>query len=112
MWGSSFSGGLVVYAAEHDRRVKALHSQVPALDGRYDLIYFDTDPGESLAVLDHSERLLRKGGLLISANLFLGQFAPDMPGLETMAEYRLRILDAARWLTAYIPDGTSVSVRV
>ena len=85
---------------------------LPALDGLYDLIYFDTDPGESLAVLDHSERLLRKGGLLISANLFLGQFAPDMPGLETMAEYRLRILDATRWLTAYIPDGTSVSVRV
>jgi len=35
LWGSSFSGGLVVYAAEHDLRVKALHSQVPALDGRW-----------------------------------------------------------------------------
>jgi Dienelactone hydrolase and related enzymes len=35
LWGSSFSGGLVVYAAEHDPRVKALHSQVPALDGRW-----------------------------------------------------------------------------
>ena len=34
LWGSSFSGGLVVYAGEHDPRVKALHSQVPALDGR------------------------------------------------------------------------------
>jgi len=85
---------------------------LPALNGSYDLIYFDTDPGESLGVLNHSERLLRKGGLLISANLFLGQFAPEMPGLEKMAEYRLRILDAAQWLTAYMADGTSVSVRL
>src|SRR5262245_47369500 len=85
---------------------------LPALKGRYDLIYFDTDPAESLTVLDQSERLLRKGGLLISANLFLGQFAPDIPGLEKTAEYRLRILDAARWLTGYTTDGTSVSVRI
>lgn len=85
---------------------------LPALKGRYDLIYFDINPSESLLVLDHSERLIRKGGLLISANLFLGQFAPDIPGLEKTAEYRLRILDAARWLTGYMVDGTSLSVRV
>jgi pimeloyl-ACP methyl ester carboxylesterase len=35
LWGSSFSGGLVVWAAARDPRVKALHSQVPALDGRF-----------------------------------------------------------------------------
>ncbi len=34
LWGSSFSGGLVVYVAEHDSRVKAIHSQVGAMDGR------------------------------------------------------------------------------
>lgn len=34
LWGSSFSGGLVVYVAEHDARVKAIHSQVGALDTR------------------------------------------------------------------------------
>lgn len=33
--GSSFSGGLVVWAAARDPRVKALHAQVPALDGRW-----------------------------------------------------------------------------
>jgi alpha-beta hydrolase superfamily lysophospholipase len=32
LWGSSFAGGLVVYVAGHDRRVKAVHSQVGALD--------------------------------------------------------------------------------
>jgi dienelactone hydrolase len=35
LWGSSFSGGLVVWAAERDPRVKALHSQVGSLDGRF-----------------------------------------------------------------------------
>ncbi len=85
---------------------------LPALKGPYDLIFFDIDPVESLFALDHSERLLQKGGLLISANLFLGQYAPDIPGLEKTAEYRLRILDAARWVTAYTNDGTAISVRV
>ncbi len=34
LWGSSFAGGHVVYAAARDHRVKALVSQVPALDAR------------------------------------------------------------------------------
>ncbi|MBI3208104.1 MAG: alpha/beta hydrolase [Candidatus Solibacter usitatus] len=34
VWGSSFSGGLVVWAAARDARVKSLHSQVGSLDGR------------------------------------------------------------------------------
>jgi len=72
---------------------------LPALKGRYDLVYSDIEPSESLLVLDQSERLLRRGGLLISADLFLGQFAPTIPGREKTAKYRLRILDAARWLT-------------
>lgn len=35
LWGSSFSGGLVVWAAERDSRVKAIFSQVGSLDGRW-----------------------------------------------------------------------------
>ena len=35
LWGSSFSGGLVVWAAARDPRVKAIHSQVGSLDGRF-----------------------------------------------------------------------------
>ncbi len=34
LWGSSFSGGLVVYVAERDPRIRAIHSQVGAMDGR------------------------------------------------------------------------------
>ncbi len=35
LWGSSYSGGHVVYAAQHDPRVKATVSQVPAMDSRW-----------------------------------------------------------------------------
>ena len=35
LWGRSFSGGHVVYAAARDPRVKATGSQVPAFDGRW-----------------------------------------------------------------------------
>ena len=32
IWGTSFAGGLVIYVAGHDHRVKAVHSQVGPLD--------------------------------------------------------------------------------
>ena len=35
LWGSSFSGGHVLYAAARDPRVKATVSQVPSMDGRW-----------------------------------------------------------------------------
>lgn len=35
LWGSSLSGGLVVSVAARDHRVKAIHGQCPALDGRW-----------------------------------------------------------------------------
>lgn len=35
LWGTSYSGGHVVYAAAKDPRVKALVAQVPALDSRF-----------------------------------------------------------------------------
>lgn len=37
LWGSSLSGGLIVSVAARDSRVKAVHGQVPALDGRWAL---------------------------------------------------------------------------
>lgn len=84
---------------------------LPTLKDSYDLAYFDTDPAESLIDLEQFERLLNPGGLLISANLFLGQYAPELPGLEKTAEYRERILDNTRWLTSYLPDGTALSIK-
>lgn len=60
--------------------------------------------------LHHFLRLLRPGGLLVSANLFLAQFVPDLPGIPQMAEYRRQILEDDRLLTAMIPGGLALSV--
>jgi hypothetical protein len=38
LWGTSYSGGHVVYVAARDRRVRATVSQVPALDSRFVLL--------------------------------------------------------------------------
>lgn len=98
-----------------DDRIRVLEgvgaSVLAGLKDSYDLIYFDTDPAESLTDLAHFERLLKPGALLVSTNLFLGQYAPDLPGLERTAEYRRQILNSDRWLTAYLPDGTALSIR-
>ena len=82
------------------------------LKGPYDLIYFDGDPAEALADLDSFERIIRPGGLLISANLFLGAYDPNIPGLEKTAEYRKRITSGDRWMTAWLQSGSKAfSVR-
>jgi predicted O-methyltransferase YrrM len=82
---------------------------LPGLDGPYDLIFSNGDPGEMPLDLDHFLRLLRPGGLLVSANLFLTQFVPDLPGVDQMAEYRQRLLDDNRLLTAIVLGGLALS---
>jgi predicted O-methyltransferase YrrM len=83
---------------------------LPGLDVPYDLIFSDGDPEELPQDLDHFLRLLRSGGLLLSANLFLAQFVPDLTGIDQMAEYRQRLLDNSRLLTTIVPGGLAVSV--
>ncbi len=85
---------------------------LPRLTGPYDLIFCDGDIDEYLVDLDHFLRLLRPGGLLVTSNLFLGQHDPDLPGLEQAAAYRERILGEDRLLTAFLPTGLALSVRV
>lgn len=81
------------------------------LSGPYDLIFCDGDIDEYMVDLDHFLRLLRLGGLLVTSNLFLAQFAPDIPGLDQAAEYRRRILDDQRLITAFLRTGMALSVR-
>ena len=52
LWGSSYSGGHVVYAAQRDSRVKATVSQVPALDSRWVLL----GPGRKQTLDDATKR--------------------------------------------------------
>ena len=99
---------------DYERRVVIREGRgarvLPQLTGFYDLIFCDADIGEYLEDLNHFFRLLRPGGLLVSSNLFLGQYAPELPGLDQSAIYRLRLLDDERLLTSYVPGGLALSV--
>jgi dienelactone hydrolase len=55
LWGSSYSGGHVVYAAARDSRVKATVSQVPALDSRWVML----GPGARKQTLDEATKRAR-----------------------------------------------------
>jgi hypothetical protein len=94
--------GFVFYAAGRRRAPRARRAL------RSDLS--DGDPEEMPLDLEHFLRLLRPGGLLISANLFLAQFVPDLASVDQMAEYRQRLLDDGRLLTAMVPGGLALSV--
>ena len=86
-------------------------SVLPQLSGPYEFIFCDGDIDEYLVDLDHFLRLLELGGLLVTANLFLGQHDPDIPALDQAAAYRQRILDERRLVTAFLPTGLALSVR-
>jgi predicted O-methyltransferase YrrM len=83
---------------------------LPTLEPGYDAVFSDGEPGEFETDLDEFERLLRPGGLLVSANLFLGQYSNEVEGLEHAAAYRLRLLEADRYTTAILGDGLALSV--
>jgi predicted O-methyltransferase YrrM len=84
---------------------------LPTLEPGYDLIFSDGEPAEFETDLDQFERLLRPKGLLVSANLFLGQYSPDVEGMEHAAGYRRRLLNESSYATAILPDGLALSVR-
>jgi predicted O-methyltransferase YrrM len=90
------TGHVVVHAGEFE-------AVLPTLDPGYDLAFFDGfTPGKPLlAVLT---RLLRTGGMLISANL-------THEGSEA---YRDALFNERAWLTAFIDEEgeTAISVKV
>jgi predicted O-methyltransferase YrrM len=104
---------LEIARAGYGDRVRVICGQaadiLPGLSGPYDLIFADADPEEMPITFDHFLRLLRPRGLLVSANLFLAQFVPDLPGIERMAQYRQRIVDDERLLTAIVLGGLALS---
>jgi predicted O-methyltransferase YrrM len=81
------------------------------LDGLYDLVFCDADPVGYVDLLEEFLRLVRGGGLLVSANLFLAQFADDIRGLDELTRYRELIVDDARFQTAFVPGGMALSLR-
>jgi predicted O-methyltransferase YrrM len=83
---------------------------LPTLTGQYDLIFCDSDPDEYGTYPDHFLRLLKPGGLLITSNLFLGQYSLDIPGLDQAAAYREWLLAEERLLTSFLKGGMAISV--
>lgn len=92
----------------HPRRAIEI---LPELSGPFDLIFNDAELDEYDAMLDHFLRLLRPGGLLITSNLFLGQYTDDLPGIEQAVAYRRRIVEDPRMRTAFLRSGLALSVR-
>jgi predicted O-methyltransferase YrrM len=75
---------------------------LPRLSGSYDLIFADGyEP--SMKFLLHFERLLKKGGVLLTANLFL----KDPQG----GRYLRELLKSHRWQTGVFGD-TALSVKL
>lgn len=99
-----FGGRITVHA----RRASEM---LPELPGHFDLIFNDAELDEYEMMLGHFIRLLRPGGLLITSNLFLGQYTDDMPGIEQAVAYRRRILEDPRLRTAFMRSGLALSVR-
>jgi dienelactone hydrolase len=68
LWGSSYSGGHVVYAAARDPRVKCLVSQVPALDSRWVVL----GPQRALTLGEATRMARGEAGYPQPGTLFLG----------------------------------------
>ena len=77
----------------------------------YGFMFVDSDPDEYAASLAHLIRLLAPDGLLVTSNLFLAQYAPDIPGLEEAAQYRERISSDPQLRTVFLPSGLALTVR-
>ncbi len=95
-------------------RISVLQGHATAiLRGRttpYDLIFCDSDPDDFLEQLDQFLRLLSPQGVLVTSNLFLGQYVSELRGADQMAAYRERILADERLITAFLPHGLALSV--
>lgn len=88
-------------------RIEVVEGEWPAvlstLDPPYDVLSYDA----VIPTTDDLERftnLVGLGGILISSNLFLGQYAPDLRGLELGAIYRDELLNDDRWLTSFASE--------
>lgn len=86
-------------------RIHSYHGKaeaiLPTLETSYDIIFFD-GYAPSLKFLIHFERLLKKDGVLLTANLFV----KDPAG----GRYVRQLNDKKRWTTGYFAD-TALSVK-
>lgn len=89
LWGTSFSGGLAVYAATHDKRVKAVVVQAPGLWSGAERSAANPERWEQVASLLQSDRTERYRTGRIN---YIKVVAPDgepcvLPGVEPYHAY-------------------------
>src|SRR5260370_41771936 len=97
LWGSSLSGGLVVSAAEMDQRVKAVHSQVPALDGQW--------------TLADAERATTEKEAILRARGELGYPAPRANTVGKLIGAPIRMQFAAWFPVEYVDRAPNVAMQ-
>lgn len=103
-----------VRQAGYADRINIVHSRgldfLAGYDQQVDLIFCDCDIDEYGDYPAHVMRLLRVGGLLITANLFAGWYTPGMPGLDAAIAYRDQVLADDRLHTTFL-GSNALSLR-
>ncbi|MCX7977448.1 MAG: O-methyltransferase [Bdellovibrionaceae bacterium] len=87
-------------------------------EGPFDAVFIDANKAAYLHYLDWAESHLRRGGLLIADNVFLkGAVFGESTGfsekqVKVMREFNLRIADAQRYYTCFVPTGEGLAVAI
>jgi predicted O-methyltransferase YrrM len=89
------------YGEQMQLHVGDYRAVLPQLTGPYDLVFSDAAvPGPD--DLTQFARLVRRDGLLLTSNLFLGVYDPQHPDLPAGAVYRRQVLESEEWSTAFV----------
>ena len=104
-----------VRKAGYADRIKIVNARaidfLACYDEQVDIIFCDGDVDDYGDYPAHFMRLLRVGGLLITANLFAGWYAPEMPGLNSVLAYRDQVLADERLRTTFL-GSNAISLRI
>lgn len=103
--------------AERELSSKGLADRVSVLRGEarevlaklaepYDLVFVDGDWDQYPEWLPDLTRLTRKGGVMVTANLFplFEEWAQDFPNKEAVKAYLTRLVGDSRFVTHIVPD--------
>jgi len=100
-------------ASVHDK-VRVLHglalSILPTLNRDYDLIFIDALKNEYPQYLDHSLRLLRKGGIIIGDDALLGELGwGDEASRKALNEFNQRMCNELKGVLLPLGDGLALT---
>lgn len=97
------------------------HKLLPTLAGtQFDMMFIDADKISYPAYLDHAEKLVRKGGLIIADNtLLFGAVGLDAPPenlapntWKAMRIFGKRMADQSRYFSTLIPTEQGMTVAI